>query len=95
MYLHSELFVRLATDSLHNSNDYKKGGERISSPNCGRGKYLYKERLKCSPIREHLPFVALVALFEIFHVSVKSEQIANAMFIKSFQFVSVLCHILV
>ncbi len=32
-------------------------------------------------------FVFLVALFEIFHVSVRSEQIANAMLIIFFQFV--------
>lgn len=72
----------------------KKRRRAISSPVCGRGKLPsgIDKMLACRRAFAHLSF--LNDLFEVFHVSYWSEQIANAMLLIVYllQYNSFLCH---
>jgi hypothetical protein len=80
VYLHSGCCLGdvLPIPCTHSDGHRQKEGEQ-SRLLTAVVEYLSKERLKCPPIGEHLLFVIPGALDEIFHVSVRSEQIANAM----------------
>ena len=81
VYLHSGccLCVWLPIPYIHSSDCRQKRRRAISSPVCGRGKLPsgIDKMLACRRAFAHLSF--LNDLFEVFHVSYWSGQIANAM----------------
>lgn len=77
------------------SNDHRQKRRRaISSPNCGRRKYLLRIDKMLADKRAFAHLFSVKFTFEIFDVSVRSEQIANAMLLIVFVCYGLyLCHV--